>query len=240
MRPRTKTKEPSDASKAVVELRTALKQTQQEFAQTLDTAITTIARYETDRSPRSNALVKLFAVAHYHKLDDLKKRFIKALAADIGVQEGSFHFGIGIEDDPLTVRVNNAQELADCSALLRTHRNREFIHIGRKITRLLKPVKKFMVEESELLAALRNFADRPDFTPEQTEQARSQIRKMSDSTLMFFWEELLRPSTTDEPAKLSANLRTYCDEIREESSRREAVARAKPAEKPYPFKKGHP
>ena len=59
MRPRTRKEEPSRLSAAVTQLRQALGQTQQQFAQTLGTAVTSIARYETSRNPSGPILVRL-------------------------------------------------------------------------------------------------------------------------------------------------------------------------------------
>ena len=59
MRPRTRKEPPSRLSAAVTQLRQALGQTQQQFAQTLGTAVTSIARYETSRNPSGPILVRL-------------------------------------------------------------------------------------------------------------------------------------------------------------------------------------
>jgi transcriptional regulator with XRE-family HTH domain len=79
MRPRTRTDEPSRLSGAVTRLRKALGQTQQQFAQTLGTAVTTIARYETSRNPSGTVLVRLKNLARAAGLEDLDNIFYSAL-----------------------------------------------------------------------------------------------------------------------------------------------------------------
>jgi hypothetical protein len=54
----------------------------------METAITTIARYETDRPPRGRTLVKLVLVARQNNRDDLADIFQKALGKDMGLVLG--------------------------------------------------------------------------------------------------------------------------------------------------------
>ncbi len=233
MRPRTKSKEPSEVSRAVVALRTALGQTQQQFAQTLGTAITTIARYETDRSPRSNALAKLFSVAHHHKLDDLKRTFAKALAADIGVQEAFLNFDLD-EDQLLTVRVHTAQELADCNALIHAYGDSEFFVVGREIRKLLEPVKKALAKENQWLTSMITFATGEDFTPSQIEEIRAALRQMSAGALSRFALQVNRAASQGEAGESQAlirNLTLQRDEAAKEWSRRKEIAPTNPVEK---------
>lgn len=81
MRPRSKSTKPSQLSVAVTELRKQLGQTQQQFAQTLDVTITTIARYETSRSPSGAVLIRLrgLALALGEPAAHLEKIFFSAL-----------------------------------------------------------------------------------------------------------------------------------------------------------------
>jgi transcriptional regulator with XRE-family HTH domain len=61
--------------RAVVELRNALGLTQQKFAGVLNTAVTTIARYETSHPPSGKALLRLAEIAHEKGLLDLSGQF---------------------------------------------------------------------------------------------------------------------------------------------------------------------
>jgi transcriptional regulator with XRE-family HTH domain len=87
LRPRTKKGAIGELSQAVKQLREALGQTQQQFAQTLHTAITTIARYETGRAPQGRFLARLAEVANQNNLTDLAKSFRDALTRELGVWE---------------------------------------------------------------------------------------------------------------------------------------------------------
>ena len=57
-------------SLTIPKLRQALGESQQQFAQRLNMAIRTIARYETVRPPRALALVQLQRIAEAHGLDE--------------------------------------------------------------------------------------------------------------------------------------------------------------------------
>src|SRR5580693_2027022 len=79
MRPRTRSTKPSRLSASVTELRKELRQTQQQFAQTLETSITAIARYETTRSPSGDILLRLDKLAREHDRVDLSDVFYSAM-----------------------------------------------------------------------------------------------------------------------------------------------------------------
>jgi transcriptional regulator with XRE-family HTH domain len=76
----------SKLSLSVIELRKALGETQQEFAARLDTAITTIARYETSRTPSGEVLVQFMTLALAHGKDDLAELFRAALSDQLGYE----------------------------------------------------------------------------------------------------------------------------------------------------------
>jgi transcriptional regulator with XRE-family HTH domain len=94
----------------VIELRTSLGDTQEEFAARLRTALSTVARYETSRPPAGAMLLRLAAVAEQnaigHKADDAKAKALinlattfKALyfdevARDLGVKDTNKAFQI--------------------------------------------------------------------------------------------------------------------------------------------------
>jgi transcriptional regulator with XRE-family HTH domain len=89
MRPRTKSLRPSQLSDAVRELRLHLQNTQQAFAAKVGTAITTIARYETDRTPRGKVLLQFARLAEEAGRTDLGRLFRSALAEDLGLSVGA-------------------------------------------------------------------------------------------------------------------------------------------------------
>src|SRR5258706_4598816 len=111
MRPREKTDDVGDLSKAVKLLRGSLGQTQQQFAHTLSTAITTVARWETGRAPKGLFLVRLAEVAAQNKLADLEKIFRDALAQELGTWDTS-GFNLALEPKNDAERLHVAAVLA--------------------------------------------------------------------------------------------------------------------------------
>lgn len=73
----------SALGQAVHRLRAALGDTQQEFAQRLGLAISTVVRYERSRPPRGKALAQLERVASEHALDDVALTFRNALREEL-------------------------------------------------------------------------------------------------------------------------------------------------------------
>lgn len=71
-------------SEALVQLRAGLKETQQQFANRMHTAITTIARYETSRPPKGKVLAELERIAIENDLPDCAAVFRAALAKELG------------------------------------------------------------------------------------------------------------------------------------------------------------
>jgi transcriptional regulator with XRE-family HTH domain len=69
-------------SQAVIDLRMALGQTQQEFAQSLGNAITTVARWETSRPPSGRVLQELSDFAFVNGLIPIAQIFVEALRAE--------------------------------------------------------------------------------------------------------------------------------------------------------------
>jgi len=90
-RPTDRTRHP--LSKAALQLRLALGETQQQFAARLGTAITTIARYETVRPPSGLHLGPYLKVAAEHRFLDIAIVFKKAIEREFGVLDGplSYH-----------------------------------------------------------------------------------------------------------------------------------------------------
>ena len=78
-RPLTRTRS-HQTSQALVALRQALGQTQQECAATLGLSVTTIARYETSREPDKKNLLRLAKLAEEHNRADLVQVFRRAIS----------------------------------------------------------------------------------------------------------------------------------------------------------------
>ena len=74
-------------SQAVIDLRTALGKTQQEFAAYLKTALSTIARYETNRPPSGAILASLAATAQEIGRGDLALDFMSELGRELNLRE---------------------------------------------------------------------------------------------------------------------------------------------------------
>jgi transcriptional regulator with XRE-family HTH domain len=70
----------------VIDLRTALGETQQAFASRLRTAIATIARYETSRPPSGTALASLAVVAQEAGRGDLVLEFMRELGRELNLR----------------------------------------------------------------------------------------------------------------------------------------------------------
>src|SRR5665213_1785660 len=71
-------------TEAVKELRIRLGETQQSLATKLKIAISTMVRYETNRPPRGEALVRFMKLAGAHNLVELERIFQSALEAELG------------------------------------------------------------------------------------------------------------------------------------------------------------
>lgn len=68
---------------AVRNLRKALGDTQQSFAQRLGLAISTVVRYESTRPPKGTALAQLIQVARENDLPEIAQLFAEALASEL-------------------------------------------------------------------------------------------------------------------------------------------------------------
>jgi transcriptional regulator with XRE-family HTH domain len=74
----------NEASATLVALRTAMKMSQAQFAvMVLETAVTTIARYETSHPPQGDLLLRLAAIAEKQGLNDLRDVFRKLYLEDV-------------------------------------------------------------------------------------------------------------------------------------------------------------
>src|SRR5579864_8792717 len=98
-------------SRAVIELRIALGETQQAFAARLGTAIATVARYETSRPPSVVALVQLALIAQKAGRSDLVKLFMSVLGLQLrftDIQGGHLMLG-AFGDNPRGYMLLNLQ-----------------------------------------------------------------------------------------------------------------------------------
>lgn len=88
MRPRLSSLPRSPVSEAVRQLRLHLGLTQQLFAVKLGTALATIARYETDRTPRGKILIEFNRLAEQAGRKDLAQIFSRAAYDQLGITLG--------------------------------------------------------------------------------------------------------------------------------------------------------
>jgi transcriptional regulator with XRE-family HTH domain len=71
---------------AVKVLRTRLGDTQQQFAQRLEVAISTAVRYESTRAPQKQALAKLYSLAVGNRMYDVADMFRAAMLGQVGAE----------------------------------------------------------------------------------------------------------------------------------------------------------
>ncbi len=120
---------------AVRELRLALGDTQQSFAQRLGLAISTVVRYELTRPPKGNALRMLARVAEENKLASVATCFRQALAAELGAWDPG--------DLKLKLEPQTNTERLWVSAILAVLRNPQYASLIPKLVRLLRePAEK--------------------------------------------------------------------------------------------------
>lgn len=97
----------SVVSQALIELRKLIGETQQQFANRLGTAITTIARYETTRPPRGRVLVRLEQIARSKGHKKCARAFRSALEKEFGVQAPAIRVArkgrVPLLENPLTI-----------------------------------------------------------------------------------------------------------------------------------------
>ena len=121
-RPSSRPKHP--LSLALVELRSHLGETQQQFASRLGVAITTVARYETTNPPSGKVLERLAFISSENGLDELSTTFQRAALAQ------TEHY----------VRLQDLEELVLCTAVLWIVRKPEFQKLRRRLAKLIQPV----------------------------------------------------------------------------------------------------
>jgi transcriptional regulator with XRE-family HTH domain len=141
LRPRTNKREVGELSNAVKELREALGQTQQQFAQTLSTAITTIARYETGRAPKGWFLARLAEVAGQNNLTDLATFFRGALVKELGSWDSTGY--------TLALEPKDDVERLYVSAVLSVLRNKQYTSMLPQLNKVLGDVAKMSIEKLE-------------------------------------------------------------------------------------------
>ena len=139
LRPRKNQNELGELSLAVKQLREALGQTQQQFAQTLSTAITTIARYETGRAPQGQFLARLAEIASQNNQPKLADVFRSALTKEIGSWDSTGYTLGGIEP-------RNDRERLYVAAVLAVLRNPEYTTVIPKLNQALKKAATVSIE----------------------------------------------------------------------------------------------
>jgi transcriptional regulator with XRE-family HTH domain len=138
----------------VRKLRTALGDTQPQFAARLGLALPTVVRYEHSRRPRAKALALLEQVASANGLEEFGAQFRRALSDELGVPAGDLR--------SLQVHVKNDVERGLVDALLYAIRAENLTEVSSKaakaIRRVLKPIvelQRDMRETDEALDAQR-------------------------------------------------------------------------------------
>lgn len=79
-------------ARTVRQLRLALGDTQQQFAERMGWAISTAVRYETTRAPRGRALADLARMAIARGWDDIASVFRMTLAEELGIKSYDVDF----------------------------------------------------------------------------------------------------------------------------------------------------
>ncbi len=80
---RVKPAKQSDVGAAVRDLRTALGESQEQFAARLGTAVRTISRYEAPQPPKGGTLLRLLQIAREHHVDSAAATFAAALREEL-------------------------------------------------------------------------------------------------------------------------------------------------------------
>jgi transcriptional regulator with XRE-family HTH domain len=138
-RPLEKTR--SELSRAVVELRKALGDSQQQFAGRLRIAMTTIARYETSRPPKGKALATMARVAEEIGRKDLADEFLLALNAELGPLSGAPLDKFPLEVSPREwVYMRLAQMIAQ---------DEEFQHLRKPYLEFAAPVYRKLAKDAD-------------------------------------------------------------------------------------------
>lgn len=139
LRPRTKKREIGEHSRAVKRLRESLGQTQQQFAHTLNTSITTIARYETGRAPQGWFLARLAEVAGQNNLTDLATFFRASLVKELGEWDTTGY--------TLAIEPKDDVERLYVAAVLSVLRNDQFTRLIPRLNGFLSEVAKMSIEK---------------------------------------------------------------------------------------------
>jgi transcriptional regulator with XRE-family HTH domain len=89
---------PGSVTEAVRKLRKALGETQQQFAYRMNTAVRTIARYETVRPPQGRVLRQLEEIAMEHDLGHIAEVFHGVLEQEFGLgsSEKTRYYGVAV------------------------------------------------------------------------------------------------------------------------------------------------
>lgn len=139
---------------AVRRLRLRLGDTQQQFAQRLELAISTVVRYELTRPPRGKVLARFERLATELAADEEASVFRDALERELGLshQVRVLRFPVAPEfsHDMIPSTANEAELIADVLWIVRRSGDDALI---RKLDRLLAPARKRRQEELDIVHA---------------------------------------------------------------------------------------
>ena len=136
-------------SETVRKLRGSFGETQEEFARRMDTAVVTIARWETSRPPRGKALKALAELARSKSLPEYADVFEQAARGEIPPLRRTVKFK---EIEP-----QDEEEASLFAAVARINRNRG--EYRKDFSRLKKAVERAMNDINELVAEAQASAD---------------------------------------------------------------------------------
>lgn len=131
--PRPTSREKHPLSVALVALRKHLGETQQQFANRLGVAVTTVARYETSNPPRGPVLEKLMKIALDAEMEDVSRMFERAALAHTETY----------------VRMQTLDELTMCTAVLAIMRREKYEKVWKRLYKLLRPVLDEFIQRDE-------------------------------------------------------------------------------------------
>jgi transcriptional regulator with XRE-family HTH domain len=140
-------KAPNEICSAVKLLRMALQENQEQFARRLNTALRTVARYESTRPPKGRVLAYLEQIAMQHGFDEYAAVFRHALASELGLSSQS----IPIREPRPAKAVpemdfQDSEERMLCAALLLAIRDEKFKDKLVTVKRALNGAKQEVAE----------------------------------------------------------------------------------------------
>ena len=140
---------PPTLTEAVKALRLTLGDTQQQFAQRLGLAISTVVRYESTRAPRGDALAKLYKLALDNKLRRIAAMFQAVVLRELGEPPNRKHLA-----ETEAVLTELLEKLEDKSFIGQSLNPSEKVEAAidgiEKTLRLIEEMKPFSMTSTEL------------------------------------------------------------------------------------------